>query len=165
MAIKEMPIEEKYDKLLDMFLMGYATSTTLIKELGAEDKFLDLYVKAYKKMLPGYLGIALRVLRGISPGRTFRQTMDQVAYSEQMMIPLSNIEYTMGDREATLRVKNCPVLKRMRDILKKLDLDIDAKEIMCKFDQKVMPEMSKEFGVDMTMELEENGCRVTTKLK
>ncbi len=158
-----MLLEEKYDRLVDMFSMIYATSFATVKQLGAEDKFLDLFVKSYKKMLPGYLGTAFKMLRTLSPGRAFRQVMDQMTYNEQMMIPLSCIEYTRGDREATVRIKNCPHLKKMEDMMKKLDLDIGPRE-MCEFDERVLPEMGKEFGVDLTMELLGDGCSLTAKL-
>ncbi len=83
----------------------------------------------------------------------------------QIMIPLSNIELTrVSDREATLRVKNCPYLKKMRDLIKKAGLDLDPR-FMCEIDAKMNPELSKEFGIDMTVELEEDGCRYTAKLK
>lgn len=163
MSIKEMPLEEKYDKLVDMFFMIYATSFTIIKQLGAEDKFLDLFVKSYKNMLPSYLGTAFKMLRTLSPGRAFKQVMDQMTYNEQMMIPLSCIEYTRGDRETTVRIENCPHLKRIENMMKKLDLDFGPRE-MCMFDLKVLPAMGKEFGVDLRMELLENGCAISAKL-
>ena len=82
-----------------------------------------------------------------------------------MLAPPSNIELTMvSDREAALRTKNCPVLKKMRDVVKKAGLSIDPKS-MCEIDAKIIPEVVKDFGVDLTMELEENGCIAEFKLK
>ena len=165
MEVKEMPLEEKYDKLIDSYLMTYATSYALFKELGVEDKFLDLFVDVYKKMLPSFLGPVFKVLKAIAPGRAFRQVTDQYVYATQSMVPLSNIELTrVSDRESTVRIKDCPVLKRMKDLVKKAGLDIDPR-FMCEIDVKVMPEVVKEFGIDMTMELEETGCITTAKLK
>ena len=66
MAIKEMPLEEKYDRLLDDYLLTIATSYVLHKELGVVDKCLDLSVKVQKKMLPSVIGIAFKVLRAIT---------------------------------------------------------------------------------------------------
>jgi len=43
-------------------------------------------------------------------------------------------------------------------------LDIDPKEI-CINDQTYMPKMFAEWGIDITLELEENGCRMTGRLK
>ena len=165
MEIKEMPIEEKYNKLMDMFYSGYIIDHALFKELGAEDKFLESYLEFQKKMMPSFLGGVFKVMKTISPGRAFKQATNQFANMMQIMVPLSNIELTrVSDREATLRVKNCPHLKKMRDVVKKTGLEIDPKFI-CERDAKYFPKLFKEFGMDVAWELEENGCRFTAKLK
>jgi len=41
-----MPIEEKYGNLLDEYLIGLATDYAVLKEQGAVDKAIDLFVKA-----------------------------------------------------------------------------------------------------------------------
>ena len=41
---------------------------------------------------------------------------------------------------------------------KKAGLDLDPR-FMCEIDAKTSPEVPKEFGIDMTVELEEDGCR------
>jgi len=105
------------------------------------------------------------VLKAISPGKAFKQVTDQYVYTIQRFIPLSNIELTMvSDREATVRIKNCPILRRQRDLVKKADLDLDPK-FLCEMDAKINAEVAKEFGVDLTLELEENGCVTRAKLK
>lgn len=165
MEIKEMPLEEKYDKLYDQYLLTEAMNYALHKELGVLDKYMDLYVKVMKKRLPGLLGVAFKALKAIAPGKAFKQLTDQSVYMQQMLIPPSNIELTrVSDREATTRIRDCPVLKKMRDVVKKAGLDIDPKS-MCEMDAKIMPLVTKEFGIDATMELEENGCITTHKLK
>ena len=70
----------------------------------------------------------------------------------------------VSDHEAVVRIKNCPVLKRQRDLVKKAGLDVDPR-FLCEIDAKINPEVAKEFGVDLTFELEENGCTTTAKLK
>jgi len=70
----------------------------------------------------------------------------------------------VSDREATVRIKNCPILRRQRDLVKKAGLDLDPRFI-CEIDSKINPEVAKEFGVDLTCKLEENGCINTAKLK
>ena len=57
--IKEMSIEERYDRLLDDYLLDVATDYAVLKELGGVDKQLDLSVKIQKKMLPKILGSAV----------------------------------------------------------------------------------------------------------
>jgi len=170
LAIKEMPLEEKYNKLLDEYILDAAIGYALFKELGVDkelglDKSVDLSVKVNKKMLPSSLGIALKVLKAITPGKTFKQVTDQFLYWGQTWHPLSTLEETkVSDREAVVIIKNCVLLKRMRDTVKKAGLDIDPK-IICERDAKYFPKLFKEFGVDATWELEENGCRCTAKLK
>jgi len=165
LAIKEMPLEEKYDRLLDAYCLNMATFHSLHKELGAVDKCIDWSVKVQKKMFPSFVGVAFKALKAISPGKAFSQVSDQYVYTIQRFIPLSNIELTkVSDREVTVRIKNCPVLGRMRDIVKKAGLDLDPKFI-CELDPKINREVAKEFGVDLTCKLEENGCINTAKLR
>jgi len=145
--------------------LNEAINYALHKELGVLDKYYDLYMKVQKKMLPSLLGIAFKVMKAITPGRAFKQAANQFVYTAQTSNPLSNIELTMvSDREAVIRTKNCVLLKKMRDVVKKAGLDIDPK-FMCEDGSKTVPELLKEFGIDATMELEENGCITTAKLK
>jgi len=165
LAIKEMPLEEKYDKLLDQYMQTELLNYALHKELGTMDKRNDMMLKVWKKMLPSYMGIALKVMKTVAPGTTFKKLVNGFVSFNQVMIPLSNIELTwVSDREVVMRTKNCPFLVRGKELAKKAGLDLDPKEI-CRNDSKVMPEMFEEFGIELTMELEENGCRATAKLK
>jgi len=166
LAIKEMPLEEKYDRLLDEHYLGLATDYVILKEQGLVDKSLDLWVKVQKKMLPGSLGMAaFKLLKAISPGRAFKQVTDQLVYTMQNELPLSNMEVTyVSDREANVTNKNCPILKRMRDVVEKVDLDVDPKFI-CEYHTKYLPELLDEFGIEVSCKLEENGCVFTGKLK
>lgn len=159
-----MPIEEKYDRLLDDHLLTVATGYALNKELGVVDKSNSMYVKVQQKMLPSVLGVAFKVLKTVAPGKAFKQVTDQYVYSIQRFIPLSNIELTrVSDREAVVRISNCPVLRRQRDLVRKAGLDLDPR-FLCEIDAKINPEVAREFGVELTCELEENGCKTTAKL-
>ena len=165
MEIKEMPFEERYNLLLDDYLTDAATDYAILKELEGVDKQLDLLVKVQKKMLLSFLGPVSRFLKVIAPGKTFKQLSDTWFYNAQTWHPLSTLEITqVSDRELTGGVNNCVLLKRMRDIVKKAGLDIDPKFI-CERDAKYFPELFKEFGINVTWDLEENGCRFTAKLK
>jgi len=160
-----MPLEEKHDKLLDQYMLSELMNYALNKELGTMDKRNDMMFKVWKKMLPSFMGIALKVMKAIAPGKTFKNIVNGFVSFSQVTTPLSNIELTwVSDREAVMRTKNCPFLVRGKELAKKAGLDIDPKEI-CKNDSKVMPKMFEEFGIKVTMELEENGCRATAKLK
>lgn len=165
MEIKEMPIEEKYNRLLDEYLLGIAMGHVLHKELGVCDKANDLWVKAHKKMYPSYLDIAFKVLKAITPGKVFKQAANSLIYHNQAFVPLSNAEVNwVSDREVVVKTKNCVILKRMKDLVKKADLDVDP-NFICEDDSKILPELAKEFGVDLSVELEQNGCITTAKLK
>lgn len=166
MAIKEMPLEEKYNRLNDDYLLGLATDYAVLKEQGVVDKSLDLWVKVQKKLLPSSLGMAaFKVLKAISPGKAFKQVTDQLVYTMQNQIPLSNMEVTyVSDREAVVTNKNCPILKRVRELVEKTDLDVDPKFI-CEYHTEYLPAMLREFGIDVTAKLEEDGCIFSGKLK
>ena len=170
MEIKEMPLEEKYDRLLDDYISITANVFALFKELGVDkelglDKSVDLSAKVDKKMLPSTLGIAFKVLKAVTPGKAFKQVTDRFLYTAQTWHPLSSLEVTkISDRDAVVRIKNCVLLKRMRDLVKKTGLDIDPK-IICERDAKYFPEVFKEFGIDVAWELKEDGCLATAKLK
>jgi len=165
LAIKEMPLEEKYDRLLDDYLLAIATGYALHKELGVIDKCNDLSVKVQKKMLPSVLGPVFKLLKVLAPGRTFKQVINQSVYTFQITEPLSNIELSwVSDREAVMRIKNCERLRRSRELVKKTGLNVDPKEL-CEIEYQTLKEIGKEFGIDLAWELEENGCRCTGKLK
>jgi len=160
-----MPVEEKHDKLLDQYILSELMNYALHKEMGTLDKRNAMMSKVYKRMLPSLMGVALKVMKTIAPGKTFKKMTDGFVSLRQTMVPLSNIEVTwVSDREGLMRTKNCPQLIRGRELAKKAGLDIDPKEI-CRNDSKTMPEMLEQFGIVATMELEENGCVVRAKLK
>jgi len=165
LTFKEMPVEERHDKLLDQYILSELMNYSLHKEMGTMDKRNAMMLKVWKRMLPSVMGVALKVMKTVAPGKTFKKMVDGFVSFSQAMVPLSNIEVTwVSDREAVMRTKNCPQLLRGRELAKKAGLDIDPKEI-CRNDSKVMPEMFEQFGMDITMELEENGCVVRAKLK
>ena len=165
LSFKEMPVEEKYDKLLDQYILGNLMNFALQKEMGTLDKRNAMMLKVYKKMLPSFLGVALKVMKTVAPSKTFKKMVDGFVSLSQIMVPLSNIEVTwVSDREAVMRTRNCPQLLRGRELAKKAGLDIDPKEI-CRNDSKTMPGMLEQFGIVATMELEENGCVIRAKLK
>jgi len=163
-----MPIEEKYDKLLDFFALYYATSYAFNKEQGTADKWPDYLAKAMGKTMPSLMGSVVKLMKTVAPGKTFKQSINQMMYMFQMEQPLSDLELSwVSDREAVIRYKNCEMLRRMRKVAKKADLDIDPREV-CK--SEIAMHMSpdhpaKKFGIDLACELEENGCKWTFKLK
>ena len=168
MAIKEMPLEEKYDKLYDFLALYYAAGHAFNKEQGTVDKWPDYLAKVMGKMMPSFMGSVVKLMRTLTPGRTFKQTVNQMMYTFQMEQPLSGLELSwVSDREAVIRMKNCEMLKRSREVVKKADLNIDPREL-CKSEiamHRYPEHITKKFGVDLACELEENGCKWTFKLK
>ena len=82
MSIKEMPFEERYDRLYDYFMQQTAITLALAKEMEAIDKYIDLSVDVQKKTLLGFLGMtAFKMLRTIAPGRALNQITDQFIYA------------------------------------------------------------------------------------
>lgn len=166
MSIKEMPFEERYDRLYDYMMQQTAITLSLAKDLEAIDKYIDLSANVQKKTLPGFLGMAtFKMLRTIAPGRALNQLTDQFIYSMQRTHALSEMELTkVSDREAIVRIKNCPAVNRLRDVVEKTGLDIDPR-FMCEIESYTLPEVIKEFGIDLVLELEENGCVFNAKIK
>lgn len=168
MATKEMPLEEKYDKLYDFLALYYAASYTFNKEQGTEGKWPDYMAKVMGKMMPSFMGPVVKLMTTVAPGRTFKQTVNQMMYTFQMEQPLSGLELSwVSDREAVVGYKNCEMLRRLRDVVKKAGLNIDPREV-CRSEiaMHTSPEhMTKKLGMDLACELEENGCKWTMKLK
>ncbi len=165
MATKEMPLKEKYEKLLDNYLLIRATSLALHKELGSVDKYIESLTRTQKNMVPSLPAAAYKLLKTVSRGTAFNKFMDQQIYEMQVDMPLSNIEVNrVSDGEVTYRIKDCPHLKRKAELIKKARLNVDAKE-MCEIEPKVMSGMAEDFGIDVAWQPEENGCFWTVKLK
>jgi hypothetical protein len=158
LAVKEMSLEEKYDNLLDSFVLTMATDYALFEELGEVDRYLEMHVQVRKRMLPSLLGSAYKFFKIVSPGRALNQVIQQYAYSQQMYLPKNNIEINwINDRQVACKINNCPNLKRLRNIVKKAGLDIDPR-FHCEIELKVLTELAKEFSIEGKTEIEENGC-------
>ena len=165
MEIKEMPLEEKHDKLLDSYILGWIMDYSLYKELGAVDKSISFTVETQKKLLPSIWGPTFKLLKALTPGRVFKQITEQYVYTMQSTMPLSNIELSwVSGRELVLSIKNCPNLKKAREFMKKTGLKVDPREL-CEMESKINKELTKEFGIDMAWKQTENGCAWTAKLK
>ena len=53
--VKEMSLEEKYDRALDYFTMDHAISYITHKENGTLDKWVDATIEAYRKAAPRFM--------------------------------------------------------------------------------------------------------------
>ena len=168
MEIKEMSLEEKYDKLYDQFVMTDVIASAFVIEMGLTDKYMDYSMKVMKKMMPSIMGSAFKFIKMLSPGRAFKMFVEGILKDGQVTEPLSNTEIvSLSDREAVIKTKNSLMLKKYRDILKKTGLKLDLKEYM-ELTMEAFKEMFKEFGFDMSADwshIEEDEMTTTIKLK
>ena len=164
MAVEEMPLKERYDRLLEQYLLYQLTNYALIKELGATDDYYNLLVMVNWKMLPSLLLAAFKTIKTLAPSMAFNQLVDDFVYTLQMYLPLSNVTIERTGSEAVIVVNDCPALKMMKEIVEKTGLNIDPTE-MCEFEGRMFHELAEEMGVDLTSQLQKNGCRLVAALK
>jgi hypothetical protein len=170
LEIKEMSLEEKYDKLYDQYVLTDVMAWAFVKEMGLTDKYLDYVMKVFKKMIPypSIMGSAFKFIKKLAPGRVFKMFVEGALKDGQVTEPLSNTELvSLSDREAVIRTKNSVMLKKYRDIMKKAGLKVDLKEYFELF-SKAGKQMFKEFGLDGhidTSHIEEDKTTMILKLK
>ena len=168
METKEMPIEEKYDKLYDQYVLTDVIAWAFVKEMGLTDKYLDYSMKVFKKMMPSFMGSAFKLIKTLAPGRAFKMFVEGILKDGQVTEPLSNTEIvSLSDREVVIKTKNSVMLKKYRDIIKKTGLKLDVKEYFELFNESGK-EMAEDFGFDMIMDtahIEENTSTTIIKLR
>jgi hypothetical protein len=165
LAVKEMSLEEKYEKVRDAAILDRVTLYVLHKELGIVDRCIESLVRAQRNMVPSLPAATYKLLKTVAPGAAFNQLMNQQIYDMQVNLPLSNIEVKrVSGREVNMRVKDCPNLRKRGELVKKAGLNVDPKEV-CEIEPKVMRGVAKDFGIDVSWQPEENGCLWTVKLK
>jgi len=170
LEIKEMPVQEKLDGLLESYIIGWIRDSALHKELGAVDKCNALTIEMEKKMLASYPEV--EKLKAIASGRTFKWFIEKNVYLMQALVPLSNMELSyVSDREAVVTVKNCPVFQKMGELVRISGVNVDPRECifgcpswMPNLDAQVSKVIFKEFGVDFAWEHTENGCKWTLSI-
>jgi len=73
-----------------------------------------------KRRITSLPAAAFKLLKTLAPGKAFNQLMDQQIYEMQVDMPLSNIEVNrVSGREVSMRIKDCPILKRTGELIKK----------------------------------------------
>ena len=163
--IKEMPVEEKYDKLYDQYILTDVIAMAFVKEMGLTDKYLDYSMKVYKKMMPSLMGSAFKFIKMLAPGRAFKKFVEGILKDGQATEPLSNTTLvSLSDKEAVIKTKNSLMLKKYRDIIKKTGVKLDLKEYWELFNE-AGKEMVEDFGFDMTSHIEEDSAITIIKLK
>ena len=163
--IEEMPVEEKYDKIYDQYILTDVIAMAFVKEMGLTDKYLEYSLKVYKKMMPSLMGSAFKFIKMLAPGRAFKKFVEGLFKDGQVTEPLSTTEIvSLSDREAVIKYKNSVMLKKYRDVIKKTGLKLDLKEYWELFNE-AGKEMVEDFGFDMTSHIEEDSAITVIKLK
>lgn len=156
-----MPVEEKYDKMMDALITLYVQTYAFNKEHGIVKKWLDHYVQAQNKMMSRYMSPVVKLYKTFPSNKTFKQVVNQFMYVFQIEQPLSNLELSWkSDFKVAIRVKDCHFLKRSREILNKIGFNINPKEI-CELKNRAdayLKHMSKKMGIKVFHSHEENGC-------
>jgi len=164
LVVRELTFEERYKLLLDEITLLWLANYSFNKKQGTLDRWLEYYISVQKQMLRRYFSVA-KFLNKVTPGRTFRNITERIVYALQRYFPLEHIKLSfVSDHEAVLEIRNCPLYKRYKKLISKANLDLDPK-FVCDTDLKIYPIIAREFGIDLTYELQENGCRLVGKLK
>ena len=110
------------------------------------------------------LRVTFKAMKTLTPTKAFNRLVDDFVYTLQMYLPLANVEVEQKDSEASIKVNNCPALNKMKEIVKKTGLKVDPTE-MCKFEGRMFEELADDMGVDLTSQVQENGCKLTVGMK
>jgi hypothetical protein len=170
--LKEMPIEEKWDRVHDFFTLDHAISYKTHKRLGTVQDWVDDTVEAYGKMMGRFMGPIAEVMgkaaTKLTPNMVLKQAIYAVLYSDQMMHRPGEHEVSeVENGEMTVRFKNCLRLEKQNEIAEKCDLDFEGREI-CEVEKMHLthPEHpSTKMGiVPAEVSWEEGGCVWTFKI-
>jgi len=128
--VKEMALEEKYDRALDYFTMDHAISYITHKENGTLDKWVDATIEAYRKAAPRFMAPLAKIVGKIAPNLSLKQALKQVVCAEQQMHDISEFEVSMPE-EGTIciRFSNCDRYRRQKETVKRMDLKIEPRDI------------------------------------
>jgi hypothetical protein len=165
--IKEMPIEEKWDRLHDFFTMDHAVAYKTHKRLGTVKEWVDDIVDAYELMGPRFVGDIPELIEKLDTTDTnviMEEIIKNVLFSDQMMHGPGEYEVSDAeDGEITIRFKNCLRLKKQREIAKKAELGIDGREI-CEVEKLILSHPKQaERAAPIEIIWEETGCVWTFK--
>lgn len=115
--LKYMSIEEKWDRVHDIFTLDHAISYNTHKRLGTVQDWVDDTVDAYSKMMGRFMG-PLAALMGkaamkLTPNMVLKQAIYAVLHSDQMMHRPGEYEVSeVQNGVITVRFKNCLRLKK-----------------------------------------------------
>jgi len=167
--IKEMSLEEKYDRALDFFEMDHMISYYTHKRLGTVKEWVDDMAEAFNRAVPRFLGPLFETLVKVAPNLALKKCFDAVFNLDQQHHDISEFEYSEPkDGEIVVRFKDCARLKRHKKWIKELGYDFDDREI-CELEKMHMthpnhPGCRMGF-IPIEVEWEEGGCVWTYRKK
>jgi hypothetical protein len=171
--LKDMSIEEKWDRVHDFFTLDHAISYKTHKRMGTVSNWVDDTVEAYSKMMGRFMGPIAAVMgkaaTKVTPNMVLKQAIYAVLYSDQMMHGPGEYEVSeVKDSEITIRFKNCLRLKKQNEIAEKCELGFEGREI-CEVEKMHLTHPrhpSAQMGiVPAEVDWEEGGCVWTFKIK
>ena len=167
--IKEMSLEEKYDRALDFFEMDHMISYYTHKRLGTVKEWVDDMAEAFNRAVPRFLGPLFETLVKVAPNLALKKCFDAVFNLDQQHHDISEFEYSEPkDGEIVVRFKDCARLKRHKKWIKQLGYDFDDREI-CEVERMIFshpnhPGCRMGF-IPIEVEWEEGGCVWTYRKK
>jgi hypothetical protein len=165
--IKEMTLEEKWDRLHDFFTMDHAVSYKTHKRLGTVKEWVDDIVDAYELMGPRFIGNIPELIEELDTTDTnviMTEVIKKVLFSDQMMHGPGEYEVSEPENnEITIRFKNCLRYKKQREIAQKAELGFDGREI-CEVEKLILSHPKQADRMAPTEVIwEETGCVWTFK--
>jgi len=159
-----MTFEERYKILLDETQLIWLVNYEFNKTRGTLKEWQKNYININQQMLRNQL-IYAKLLKKFAPRKIFKILTEKIVNNLQRYMPISHICLSwVSEKEAILEIKDCPLLKRYKELIKQNHLDLD-REFVCDNDLKIYPIMAKNLGIDLTYELKENGCQLVGKIK
>lgn len=132
--IKDMTVEEKWDRLHDFFTMDHAISYHTHKRLGTVDEWVSDTVDAYNHAQARFLGPVVELMSKaalkVAPNMVLKKVMNAVLNMDQQMHKPGEYEISEAKNgEMTVRFKNCTRLKKQKEVVKMCKLPFEAREI------------------------------------
>jgi hypothetical protein len=128
--IKELSIEDRYDRACDFFEMDHMISYYTHKRLGTVKEWVEDTVAAYSHSVPRFLGPVVKTFTKLAPNLALKKVFESVFVLDQQHHDVSEFLYS-EPKDGTIVVQwcNCARLKRHKKWIKRLGYDFDDREI------------------------------------
>ncbi len=128
--IKELSIEDRYDRACDFFEMDHMISYYTHKRLGTVKEWVEDTVAAYSHSVPRFLGPIVKTFTKLAPNLALKKVFESVFVLDQQHHDISEFLYS-EPKDGTIVVQwcDCARLKRHKKWIKQLGYDFDDREI------------------------------------